>query len=300
VRTEHEAPRTVVDPLPDLDEEREIDFGRLGRTILNRWWIVAAAVALGVIVGYLTSVGGGDVFVARTTLYLGQPTSPSGNAQLPSLGTNPATVNEIIKSEEVVQRVAGEVGVEVGRLRRGITSRTVTPAQQTVRQGQNPLILLSVRGPWRRETAEAANLLPTIVIDRVSRYVNAKVDALDERLAAQNRQLEEIDRRIAAHERRLAQAGLSDLQELTLLNLMGLAEQRRGFLIEDRTDTEQLLTLAEEVERAAQVNRAVPSRVPAQSPRSAIVVGGLIGLLAGLVLALAWDPLVGRRPRRRA
>lgn len=300
MRTEHEAPRTVVDPLPDLDEEREIDFGRLGRTILNRWWIVAAAVALGVVVGYLTSLGGGDVFVARTTLYLGQPTSPSGNAQLPSLGTNPATVNEIIKSEEVVQRVAGEVGVDVGRLRRGITSRTVTPAQQTVRQGQNPLVLLSVRGPWRRETADAANLLATIVIDRVSRYVNAKVDALDERLTAQNRQLEEIDRRIAAHERRLAQGGLSDLQELTLLNLMGLAEQRRGFLIEDRTDTEQLLTLAEEVERAAQVNRAVPSRVPAQSPRSAIVVGGLIGLLAGLVLALAWDPLVGRRPRRRA
>jgi len=63
--TAQEEARVVRAP-PAPDEEREIDFGRLGRTILKRWWIVLAAVVLGALAGYLTSVGGGDVFVART------------------------------------------------------------------------------------------------------------------------------------------------------------------------------------------------------------------------------------------
>lgn len=301
VRTEHEPPRAVGDPLAELEAEREIDFGKLGRSIAARWWLLAAAVAVGAIAGYLASLGGGDVYVARTTLYLGQPTSPSGNAQVQSRATNPSIVSEVVRSESTVREVAREVGVDPGRLRGGIATRTVAPAPQTaVRQGQNPLVQISVRGPWREESARAANLLADAVITEVSGYVDAKVNALEDRLTSQNRQLQEIDRRIEAHERALAQPGLSDLQELTLLNLMGLAEQRRGLLIEDRTDTEQLLTLAEEVERASQVSEAAAVKVPAQSPRSSVLVGALIGLLAGLALALAWEPLFGRRSRRTA
>lgn len=301
VKTEPERSRAAADPLDELEAEREIDFGRVGRTVLARWWLLAAAVAVGAIAGYLASLGGGDVYIARTTLYLGQPTSPSGNAQVQSRATNPAIVNEIVRSESTVREVAQEVGVQAGRLRNGIATRPLAAAAgTTARQGQNPLVQISVRGPWRDETARAANLLADAVVAEVSGYVDAKVSALEDRLDSQNRQLEDIERRIEAHERELARARLTGLEELTLLNLMGLAEQRRGILIEDRTDTEQLLTLAEEVERASQVSEAAAVRVPAQSQRSSIVVGALIGLLAGLALALAWDPLFGRRGRRRA
>jgi capsular polysaccharide biosynthesis protein len=288
--------------VPELEEEREIDFAGLARKVGMRWWLVAAAVALGGIIGYLTSLGGGDVWVARTTLYLGQPVSPTGNVQIPSLATNPSTVNEIVRSDEVVQDVAREIGVRPGALRRGISTKTVSATGQTTarQQQQNPLVQISVRGPWGPRTAEAANLVAAAVVDDVSGYVDAKVDALEERLAAQNRELEQINARIEAHQRAMAQPGLSRLERLTLLNLMGLAEQRRGIVIEDRTDTEQLLTLAEEVERAAVITEARASRVPAQSPRSAIFVGALIGLLAGLALALVWEPLLGRRRLRTA
>ena len=63
MRTEQES-RPTIHSLPELDGEREIDFAGLGRTLLSRWWLVAAAVAAGVILGYLTSLGGGDVYVA--------------------------------------------------------------------------------------------------------------------------------------------------------------------------------------------------------------------------------------------
>lgn len=289
MRTEHEPPRAAAPPLPELEAEREIDFADLGRRIAGRWWLVVAAIALGGLIGYVTSLGGGDVYVARTTLYLGQPTSPAGSTQVPSLATNPATVNEIVRSEAVIQDVARETGVRAAELRGGISTRTLATTGSTARQQQqNPLVQISVRGSRRDETAPAANALAAAVVTEVSGYVDAKVNALEERRESQTRELTSIDRRIDELQRAVADRGLSTIERLTLLNLMGLAEQRRGILIEDRTDTEQLITLAEEVERARQVSEARAARVPAQSPRSSIIVGAFLGLLAGLALALFW------------
>jgi uncharacterized protein involved in exopolysaccharide biosynthesis len=299
MRTEHEPPRTVADPLPDLEAEREIDFGRLGRRIAARWWLVAAAVALGGIIGYLTSLGGGDTYVARTTIYLGQPLSPTGSAPIQSLGTNPSTVTQIVRSEQVVQDVAGRIDVRPGDLRRGISTRTLatTDAARRTAANVNPLVEISVRGPWRGRTAEAASLLAAAVVREVSGYVDEKVDSLEAQLEAQDRELAVIDGRLATFERAAARQELPTAERLTLLTLMGLTEQRRGQLVEERTETEQLVTLAETVERSEQITDPRAAKVPAQSPRSAIVVGALIGLLAGLALALVWEPLVGRRPR---
>jgi uncharacterized protein involved in exopolysaccharide biosynthesis len=283
-----------VRPAYEPDEEREIDFGRLGRSIVRRWWLVLAAVLLGALAGYLTSLGGGDVFVARTTVYLGQPLSPTGNAQIQSLGTNPATVSEIVRSDEVVDKIADELGVRPGQLRAGISTRQIVPAGTTAasRANQNPLVQISVRGPWTGDkTAEAANALADEVVTKVSGYVDAKISALEQRLQSENRELAQLDNRID-------QLSAGEVQGLTSgerLILIGLSEQRRGQLVSERTDTEQLLTLAQTVERGTQVTKAKASRVPAQSPRSSIVVGALVGLLVGIALALLWDPLVGRR-----
>jgi capsular polysaccharide biosynthesis protein len=283
-----------VRPAYEPDEEREIDFGRLGRSIVRRWWLVLAAVLLGALAGYLTSLGGGDVFVARTTVYLGQPLSPTGNAQIQSLGTNPATVAEIVRSDEVVDKIADELGIRPGQLRAGISTRQIVPAGTTAasRANQNPLVQISVRGPWEGDTsAQAANSLADEVVTKVSGYVDAKISALEQRLQSENRELAQLDRRID-------QLSASEVRGLTSgerLILIGLAEQRRGQLVSERTDTEQLLTLAQTVERGTQVTEAKASRAPAQSPRSSIVVGALVGLLVGIALALLWDPLVGRR-----
>ncbi len=279
---------------PELDDEREIDFGRIGRSILARWWLVLAAAVLGGAIGYATSVESGDVYVARTTVYLGQPLSPTATAQIQSLATNPATVSEIVRSDEVVNKVAEDLGIRPRALRNGISTRQIVPAgtSATTRANTNPLVQISVRGPWSGETtADAANALADEVVTRVSAYVDAKAKALEERLAAETRELESIDARIGELNEAAA-AGGPDAD--TSLILASLAEQRRGQLVEDKTDTETLLTLAQNVERGKQVTVAEAQRVPAQNSKSSILVGALIGLLVGLVLALLWAPVVGR------
>ena len=279
---------------PELDDEREIDFGRIGRSILDRWWLVLAAVLVGALLGYFSSVSSGEVYSARTTIYLGQPLSPTGNAQIQSLATNPSTVSEIVRSDEVVAKVAEDLGIQPRALRNGISTRQIVAAgtSASARANTNPLVQIAVRGDWKGDTtARAANALAEEVVTRVSEYVDVKAKALQDRLDAENRELEAIDVKIDRLNELAAQGGPNADTDLILASL---AEQRRGQLVEDKTDTETLLTLARNVERGKQVTIAQASRVPAQSSRSSIIVGALIGLLVGIVLALLWTPVMRR------
>ena len=285
--------------MEELEAEREVDFGGAAQKVLARWWLVLAAVAVGLALGYVLARGSGEVYHARATIYLGQPLSRSG-VQVQSLATNPATVSQIVRSEAVVEQVAGELGVPAARLRRGITTQAVAGGARARTGAANPLVEVIVRGPWQRETAQAANRLSELVVRRISGYVDVKIDSFNEQLRAQNRELASVERRLSEYEAALDRGRLSDVERLTLLSQIGFAEQRRGQLLDERTETRQLLSLAENVERSEVLTPAprAAARVPARSPRSSMIVGALIGLIAGTALALMWDRLrVRARPR---
>lgn len=282
----------------DPDSEREVDLARFGWAILSRWWLVLAAIALGAVIGWLVSVGGGDVYQARATVYPGQPLTPSSNSQIQSLQTNPSTINQIVKSESVVRSVADQVDVPPDELRSGISTKAV--AGSVARVGQTQLVEISVRGPWRRQSAEAANLLSEIAVTRISTYPDAKIDQLGQLLASVEEQLATIDDTVAGYRDALASAGdLSSTERLVLVGLLSDAQVQRGQLVQQQTETSLSLALAQDVERGQVITRATANKVAAQSSRSAIVVGAIIGLVVGLVLALVWDPLRRRFSRGR-
>ena len=89
----------------DPEAEQEIDFGRYVRLIATRWWLVAAGLILGAVIGYAVSLGGGQRWQSSVTLYLGQPYSASGNVQLQDIQTNPSTVRQIAHAGIVIQLV---------------------------------------------------------------------------------------------------------------------------------------------------------------------------------------------------
>lgn len=278
---------------PALWVEQEVEAGRYWRRLRAAWWLVALAVVLGVAAGYLVSLGAGTLYEATATVYLGQPLSPSGGSQIQGLATNPTFVNQYVKSPATVRGVASELNLSPGRLRQGISTKTV--AGVVARQGQTPLVEVSVRGPWLEQSAQAANLLAERAVTEVSGYVLVKSDALREQLEGQGRELAEIERRVDRLQSAIDAGGLSSLEQLLLTLQAGNAEQRRGQLVNERTETRQLLTLAENVERARVVARAVPAQVEARGAKSSMLVGGLIGLIAGAALALIWQPLAERR-----
>jgi hypothetical protein len=262
-----------------------------------RWWLPLAGLVVGALLGYIAAVGGGDVYKAETTLYLGQPFSPTGNAPVQGLGTNPTIVGQIARSENSLKAAAAECNTRVGRLRGKVSTQTVTAAgaRGRVTPGQNPLVELTVQADRARVAECAADTLSDSVVDRVSSYVDVKITSLNRRLDSLNEQTASLGRKIAAQERALDQSGLTPLEQLVLVSQTENAEQRRGIVEEERQEATQQLALAQEVERARVVERAGAVKTTARSPQNSAVVGGIIGLLLGAIAAIAWPAVASRR-----
>jgi hypothetical protein len=254
---------------------------------------------LGLAVGYALALGGGDVYRAEATLYLGQPFSPNGGAPVPGLATNPATVNEIVQSEAVLQRVAERSGMNLSRLRANASSRQVSPPPgRRAVVGTTPLIEVGVVGQNARVTGRAANLLAAEVVDAVSPYVEDKITAIEERIAADERELAESERRLdlaqTELDRVLRNRSLGTTDRLVLVTnfngTIGSLVERRGLVTQDLLEAKQALSLAQNVEQPSIVEQAAARKTTARSVGRSLVVGGAIGLILGLLAAIFWEP----------
>ena len=287
----------MTEPLPpDRDAEQEVDFGRLGGAIVARWWLLVGGLVAGVVLGYLAAAGGTTAYTARSTLYLGQPLTPNGGGLLQTLATNPSTVREVTHAEATIQRVAAATGMTAKQLRNGITVTAVSGLLQ--KAGQTPLVEIAVRGPSPRKTARAADLLAGISSQTVSGYVDTKITTLEKQLEQSQAELATIDAELA--DARTAAATGSAADRLAVLTSMALTQQRRSAVVQDIVQDQQLLSLARNVEASHLVTHAAAVKDTAKSARNAMIFGGLIGLLLGLLAALLWEPVVVRVARRPA
>jgi hypothetical protein len=288
--------------LPELEEEQDVDLGKAWSTVVERWWLPALGIVAGIVLGYLLALGGTQVYQAKTTLYLGQPFSPTGNAPVQSLNTNPRTVSAIARSESAIKAAAAASGLRPGRLRGRISSSAVSAAAAgsgAARGTQGQLVDISVKGRAPRKVERAADALAAIVIARVSGYVNTKIRTYNRRLNGGKEALASNQRRIALLTSVLQrERGIAPLEQLVLVSQLDNAEQRRGVLLEEESDTEQLLSLAQNVERARVIAKASAVKTTARSKRNSMLVGALIGLILGIVAALAWEPVATRLGRR--
>jgi uncharacterized protein involved in exopolysaccharide biosynthesis len=268
-------------------EEEEIDLAAWASAIAARWWLLLVGLVAGLALGWVLSVGAGEVYRAQALLYLGEPLTPSGGAQVQGLATNPSTVREITRSEAVVQRVARTVGLTPAELRRGTSVQAASG--NVARVGQTPLVNVSVKGGPRRKVAQAANELARAVVQRVSPYVDAKIATLKVQIASAGDEISSLDARIDAATAVADDRSLSATERLVALTNAGVLEQRRAIAVQTRADRQALLALAEQVEKPRVVEPAAAREVTARSRRNSLVVGGAIGLLIGLGAALLWD-----------
>jgi len=299
--TTRETPRKPARP-PDLDAEEEVDLGRYWSTIVARWWLPLLGLVGGAAIGYLLALGGGGVYLAKVTAYLGQPFSPTASQAIQTPNTNPRTVNILIHSDAAVSRAASQCGLRPGQIRGGISSSAGggaalgTAAKGTTAQ----YVTLSVRGHAGRKTRCAADSIVSFLVSNVSGYVDTKIAGFNRQLSGINDDLKANEVRAAALNQALkAGSGLSAIDKLVLVSQISNAEDRRAQLLTQQTSTSQLLALAKNVEMPRLIGHATVAKTTARSKRNSAVVGGFLGLLLGLLAALLWDrfaPTVARRP----
>jgi uncharacterized protein involved in exopolysaccharide biosynthesis len=281
-------------PEPDLDAEREVDIGRYLDALVARWWLPVVGLLVGVALGYLLSVGGEDTYRASSTVYIGSPYAPNGVTLLPaSLVTNQSAVSRVVRSEETIELVSRESGMPRPKLRDGISTRQLASGQGRLVPSQ--LYVITVQGDERAEVQSATRALSERLVDRISGFAQTKIQGFRAELRSQNTQLEKIEQQVEAAQAALTQA--SGTEQAVWATALSVAEQRRGTLEQDRSETRQLLALAEQVELPQVFTRGVATKTTARSSRNSIAVAGLIGLVVGLAAALFWEPVAARIAR---
>jgi uncharacterized protein involved in exopolysaccharide biosynthesis len=291
------ATKTRMDDLPDLDAEREVDLRSYWDRIAAHWWLLLAGLAAGLVIGYLISLGGSQVYKAKATVYLGQPLSGSG-IQVQSQATNPSTVRQIVTSEATIDSVARKAGLKPSQLRGHIATQAVTGA--ITRLGQNPLVAITVTGGLRGKVARAANGLATTVVTSpaLASYSQTKISNLRTLVQGEQAALTSLDQNIKAQQAALENAsGLSTTDRLILTNTLNGLVQQRLTTVDQLTTNQQQLALAEDVEAPQLITRAAATKTTARSRRNTVLVAGLIGLILGGIAALVYEP--ARRVVRR-
>jgi hypothetical protein len=286
---------------PALLEEQEVDLSSGWTRLKTRWWLPVGGLLVGAFIGIALALAGGTVWRAQTIVYLGQPFAPLGGGQIQSLATNPRTVNEIIHSQAALKRASAISGIPVSRLRSAISTKELTAAGQL--RGINPLMEITVKGSGKRKVELAADALSRRVTGRVSAYVTEKVVQLQRTVDVSTAQLAAVTSRIETAQRQQAQLNSNPsipLTEKLLLNLnlnsvITTADARRTALQDDLSEAQQLLNLAQNVEKSKIVEPAAASKTTARSRRSSLIVGALIGLIVGAIAALVVDPISARR-----
>jgi hypothetical protein len=282
--------------LPELDAEREVDLRSYWDRIASHWWLPAAGLAVGLVIGYLISLGGSQVYRGKAVVYLGQPLSASG-VQIQSQATNPSTVRTIVTSEATIDSVARKVGLKPSQLRGHISTQAVTG--NITRLGQSPLVSISVTGGLRGKIAHAANELAKAVVvsPALANYANTKITNLSSLIANEQSALNSLDKNIKGQQAASNAPGLSTTDRLILTNTLNGLIQQRLVTVQQLTTNQQLLALAKDVEAPKITTRAVAVKTTARSRRNSVLVAGLIGLILGTIAALLYEP--ARRVVRR-
>jgi hypothetical protein len=267
----------------DREAEQEVDLGRYWSAIVARWWLPLLGLLLGVIVGYLISLGGKQVWKASATVYTGAAYSVVGGTLLQGPQANPSTVSTIVRAEDSIEHAAARAGMRAGELRGKVSAKTIstgTGGTGVVRTSANPLVRITVQASTRRRARAAANALAQIVVDRLSPYADNKIELLIDRIGSDQKQIDAIQRQASSSSDNTAKA------------VFGV---QLGAVLEDQLQAKQLLVQAEQIERPQVLTPAAAVKTTARSRRNSVVVAAFLGLLLGLIAALVWEPLLRHR-----
>ncbi|MGN6799035.1 MAG: hypothetical protein ACTHKS_12915 [Gaiellaceae bacterium] len=273
------------------DAEREVDLARWRRAVVGQWWLPVAGLVIGAIAGVLYSFRGGTNYKATALISLGQPTSPGG-ALVPSYGTNPRAVSQIVSGAKFQEEAANAADMRPSALRGHVSIGTIGSAGAGAARTQ-PLISLTVTGAHGKNIAVAANRLADIVVKQTTAsYVQTKISTFEATLSNVTKQINGITADLKVYTAALAEARKNKLDPLQLLVLVGQqdnAETRQGNLIAQQETLQQQLVFAKQVESAKVVEPAAAVKSAAHTKSTSLVVGALIGLILGAIVAIAGE-----------
>ena len=190
----------------------------------------------------------------------------------------------IATSPAVVGLVALQCKTKPSTFRGGISTQPISG--NLSKNGQNPLVSLTVQSSKRRVATCTANGLAHAVVDRISGFANVKTALFRAQITADERAIDSLKAGIAS-------PSVATTDKLLLQTQLSARQT-------DLSSASQLLVQATQVETPKVLTPASAQLVTARSRRNSFAIGALIGLLLGVLAALVWDRFGTRDPEAPA
>jgi uncharacterized protein involved in exopolysaccharide biosynthesis len=281
----------------DLGGEREIDLARWRDAALANWWLAAAGLVAGIVVSSLYTLSGHTTYTASALIARGQAFNPAGTATVLSYLSSPVAIQAYATTPATLEAVAAKVGMSAGELRGHITTSTLTREGTASTTNTNSILVqITVKLNRPKRAEDAANALAAIITRATtSDYVRQSISIYKVRLGNYAARIKTLQGRIQSLNETLAHSGsLQPLDRLVLVSELDQAEAALGQTLDSQTTTQTQLTLAEDVEQTQLIQKAQAVKSVGRSRRNSVLVGGLIGLILGAIVATVY----GLRVRR--
>ena len=274
-------------------DEFDVDLGAYSRAVRRLWWLVVLLAVVGALAGFAVTKLNTHTYSATSAVYLGQPTDANGNA-IAGLPSNPRAAQQIVQGADVVHEAAGRLHGEVklGLLRHDVT---VTTPASTVKSttAPNNIASITVTSRSARKSADAANVLAQILVERLSAFSDAKIALLEQQISAAQAQLAATNARLATAQRQLAASGPGSTAAATYLAVVQSASTEQQALQTTLQNDKLSLLVARNVETPAVITAAVASGSEKNASSAKTSMAG--GMVAGIVVALVIAAFTTRR-----
>jgi uncharacterized protein involved in exopolysaccharide biosynthesis len=265
--------------------EREITLRDYGRVIWSGRRLILACVVIASIVGLALSFATTTKYSADAELFVGQPTSVSGTP-VSTPGTNPALAPTVLTGDNLVGKVAKEVGVSPGRIRKGV--EVTAPKAPGGSVGNLPTVITVTFTDTSGTVAkDAANAYARAIYAQAKEDASGPISSYTEAVTTAEASIARLQAQIAGYRRELPSATGDRLLVLTtLLNSSGqqlqiatteLSSQRLN-LVKEQQFQPQIISLA----TSPSSSGGVPNRL------RSVILAGVIGLLVGIIITFVW------------
>src|SRR5579884_2381625 len=241
--------------MTDLAAEREIDLGRWKESAAERWWIVAAGLVVGAVIGGLLALSGGSVWQASVLISPGQAFSPSGAPVLNYL-SSPLGIQDLVTSQNALQAGAKAAHIGVDSLRGNVSTESVlTGVTNTAARGA-ALIKITVQLHQPKKAEQAADALGAYVMrTTTSKYVRTSVGVVQNSIKNDELQLNSLARQVVELNKAIAKT-TDPLTRIVLVSEANNAATRQASISNNLALAKQQLSLAQSVEFAQQIGRS--------------------------------------------
>src|SRR5262249_3181038 len=155
-----------------------IDLAGYAHRLVARWWIIAICVVAAVGIAVLQAQGGAKhTWEGRTLVYLGQPTTPTGQPATNAPATQPLFAQAVVRGQ-VAHAAAQAAGLKEGGLAGRVSIQAASGTAAT-KGTPAPYVNIVVRGPWgAKQVTAASGSLADEVVKEAGAYQADKKDRL--------------------------------------------------------------------------------------------------------------------------